>query len=121
MLKVVIVQKHNYYFCNCCTSVSNTLSSLLSLLSSCSEELLVCYCNGFLFGIYVSTCIILVKAGGKTESVYNGRSTIAVTESTPFCMNYAMKTQRVTVTFYIQRYTAEDFVLDLSLQAQMNG
>ena len=38
------------------------------------------------------------KAGGKTESVYNGRSAI-VTESTPFFMNYAMKTQRVTVAF----------------------
>ena len=61
------------------------------------------------------------KAGGKTESVYNGRSAIVVTESTPFCMNYAMKTQRVTVTFYIQRYTAEHFVLDSSLQALMNG
>lgn len=61
------------------------------------------------------------KAGGKTESVYNGRSTIVVTESTPFCMNYAMKTQPVTVTFYIQRYTAELFVLDSSLQVLMNG
>ncbi|KAJ7365212.1 hypothetical protein OS493_007864 [Desmophyllum pertusum] len=61
------------------------------------------------------------KAGGKTESVYNGRSAIVVTESTPFCMNYAMKKQRVTVTFYIQRYTAEHFVLDSSLQALMNG
>ena len=61
------------------------------------------------------------KAGGKSESVYNGRSTIVVTESTPFCMNYAMKTQPVTVTFYIQRYTAEHFVLDSSLQALMNG
>ena len=61
------------------------------------------------------------KAGGKTESVYNGRSVIVVTESTPFCMSYAMKTQRVTVTFYIQRYTAEHFVLDSSLQALMNG
>ena len=59
------------------------------------------------------------KAGGKT--VYNGRSAIVVTESTPFCMNYAMKTQRVTVTFFIQRYTAEHFVLDSSLQALMNG
>ncbi|PFX29268.1 hypothetical protein AWC38_SpisGene5981 [Stylophora pistillata] len=61
------------------------------------------------------------KAGGKTESVYSGRSTVVVTESTPFCLNYAMKTQRVTVTFYIQRYTAEHFVLDSSLQALMNG
>ena len=61
------------------------------------------------------------KAGGKTESVYNGRSAIVVTGSTPFCMNYAMKAQRVTVTFFIQRYTAEHFVVDSSLQALMNG
>ena len=61
------------------------------------------------------------KAGGKT--VYNGRSAIVVTESTPtlFCMNYAMKTQHVTVTFFIQRYTAEHFVVDSSRQALMNG
>lgn len=41
------------------------------------------------------------KAGGKT--VYDGRSAINVTEltSTPFCKNYAMKTQHVTVTFFI--------------------
>ena len=60
------------------------------------------------------------KAGGKTESIYNGKSTIVVTESTPFCMSYDMKTQRVIVTFYIQRYTAEHFVIDSSLQALMN-
>lgn len=61
------------------------------------------------------------KAGGKTESVCNERSAIVLTESTPFCMNYAMKTQRVTMTFFIQRYTAEHFVVDSSLQALMNG
>lgn len=61
------------------------------------------------------------KAGGKTESVYNGRSAIVVTESTPFCMNYAMKTQHVRVTFFIQRYTAEHFVVHSSLHALMNG
>jgi len=61
------------------------------------------------------------KAGGKTESVYDGRSAIVVTEKTPFCINYAMNTQRATVTFYIQRHTAEHFVMDSSLQALMNG
>lgn len=61
------------------------------------------------------------KAGGKTESVCNETPAIVLTESTPFCMNYAMKTQRVTMTFFIQRYTAEHFVVDISLQALMNG
>lgn len=30
------------------------------------------------------------KAGGKTGSVYDGRSAIVVIEKTPFCINYAI-------------------------------
>lgn len=37
----------------------------------------------------------------KMISVYNGRSAIVVSEFTPFCIDYTMKTQRATVTFYI--------------------
>ena len=59
-------------------------------------------------------------SGGKMQSVYNGKSVIVVSESTPFCIDYIMKTQRACVSFYIQRYTAVDYPLDSSLQALMN-
>ena len=60
------------------------------------------------------------KAGGKTKSVYNGRSQVVVTQSTALTMSYSMKTERLTVTFYVQRYMAEHFPEDTSLQALMN-
>ena len=43
---------HYYYVCYHCTSVCNTSS----LSSSCSEELLDCYCNIFLFENGLYTC-----------------------------------------------------------------
>ena len=61
------------------------------------------------------------KAGGKPKSVYNGKSQIVVTEGTPLTMSYSTKTERVTVTFYVQRYTDKDFAVDTSLQALMNA
>ena len=60
------------------------------------------------------------KSGGKSVSVFNGRAVVALTLNTPFVMDYSMKTQRVTVTFYVQRYTADDLAVDSSLQALMN-
>ena len=61
------------------------------------------------------------KTSKKLVSVFNGRSVVAVTNKTPFIMNYSMKTERVTVTFYVQRYTKDDFPVDVSLQALMNS
>ena len=57
----------------------------------------------------------------KMISVYNGRSTIVVSEFTPFCIEYAMKSQRATITFYVQRYSADDYAIDANLQSLMNG
>ena len=61
------------------------------------------------------------KVGSKKQiSVYNGRSAVVVTDTTPFCLDYNMQQQRATVSFYVQRYTAHDFAVDSSLQALMN-
>ena len=60
------------------------------------------------------------KAKAKPSSVYKGRSAIVVSEDTPFVVEYNLKNQRAMVTFYIQRYTAEDFVFVKSLQSLMN-
>lgn len=53
-------------------------------------------------------------------SVFDGRSVVVATENTPFKMEYSMKTERVTVTFYVQRYSAEKIPVDTSLQSLMN-
>ena len=60
------------------------------------------------------------STGKKRESIYNGKSMIVVSASTPFTMDYIMKTQKVSVLFYIQRYTADNYALDTSLQTLMN-
>ncbi|XP_068748545.1 uncharacterized protein [Montipora capricornis] len=60
------------------------------------------------------------KSGNKLLSVFHGRSLVVVTRNTPFKMDYYMKTERLTVTFYVQRCTADDFPVDTSLQALMN-
>jgi len=57
---------------------------------------------------------------GKLASMYKGRSAVVVSPGTPFILDYNLKNQKVTVTFYIQRYTAKDFVIDSSLQSLMN-
>lgn len=57
--------------------------------------------------------------GKKRESIYNGKSMIVVSKPTPFCIDY-MYVMKTHVSFYIQRYTAENYALDISLQALMN-
>lgn len=61
------------------------------------------------------------KSGKKMVYVFDRRSVVVVTNKTPFIMNYSMKTEKVTVTFYVQRYTKDDFPVDISLQALMNS
>lgn len=56
----------------------------------------------------------------KVVSEYNGRSVVVVTTNTPFTMEYSTKTERLTTTFYVQRYTAQKLAIDSSLQTLMN-
>jgi hypothetical protein len=44
---------------------------------------------------------------------------IVASKPTPFCIDY-MYVMKTHVSFYIQRYTAENYALDISLQALMN-
>ena len=57
---------------------------------------------------------------GKMVSVYNGKSVVVITSTTPFSMDYNTVKELLTISFYVQRYTADDFVVDSSLQALMN-
>lgn len=60
------------------------------------------------------------KTTKKLISLYNGRSVVVVTKNTPFTMDYSMKTERVTISFYVQRYTSDRLAVDTSLQTLMN-
>jgi len=61
------------------------------------------------------------KTSTKLVFVFDERSVIAVTDEMQFIMNYSRKTERVTVTFYVQRYTKDDYPVDVSLQVLMNS
>ena len=56
----------------------------------------------------------------KDISVYNRNQRESCRLFTLFVVEYNLKNQKAMVTFYIQRYTAEDFVFDKSLQSLMN-
>ena len=60
-------------------------------------------------------------SGGKLLSAYNGKSIVVVTPTTPLCLDYNTAKEQVAFSFYVQRYTAEDFAIDSTLQAIMNN
>ena len=62
----------------------------------------------------------LIPGTRKRELAYDGQATVAVTEETPICLVYDCKTNIVKLTFFIQRYTAEGFAVDSTVQAQVN-
>ena len=61
-----------------------------------------------------------VKENGRTILKYAGRAAIVVGKSTPMIFDYNIKQERLTFTFYVQRYDKEDYSLDLRLQALIN-
>jgi len=60
-----------------------------------------------------------VPENGRIIQHYAGKSRVVVTEKTPLILTYSMKQQRVTTTFYVQRYDGNDFVRDANLQKLM--
>ena len=60
------------------------------------------------------------KSWKKLLSVFDGRSLVVVTRNTPFKIDYQMRAEKVTVTFYVQRYNTDNFPVATSLQALMN-
>ena len=53
--------------------------------------------------------------------VYSGCCKIVVTRITPITISYYTKTQKASLSFYIQRYDDQDFALDAPLQSRLNG
>ena len=61
-----------------------------------------------------------VRVNSRTILQYSGRASVVVGKSTPVIFDYNMKQEKLTLTFYVQRYDKADFCLDLQLQALMN-
>ncbi|XP_020914111.1 uncharacterized protein LOC110251718 [Exaiptasia diaphana] len=62
-----------------------------------------------------------IPSEGRVIQVLSGRSVVVVTDSTPIQMLYSVKQQRITTTFYVQRYDRDGFAKDSSLQKLMNS
>ena len=54
------------------------------------------------------------------QTMYNRCAKIVVSKHTPIRMDYFFETQRLQMTYYIQRYDINDVALDLSLQNLIN-
>ena len=60
------------------------------------------------------------KSKGKLSRLFTNACQPLLYLKILFVVEYNLKNQKAMVTFYIQRYTAEDFVFDKSLQSLMN-
>ena len=60
-------------------------------------------------------------ANGRNILSYQGRAAVVVGNTTPMLLEYSQKSEKVTVSFYVQRYEKEDFALDAQLQALSNS
>lgn len=52
---------------------------------------------------------------------YQGRAAIVAGKATPILLEYSQTVEKVTVSFYVQRYDKEEFALNLQLQALCNS
>lgn len=52
--------------------------------------------------------------------ICDGYSKIVITTSTPLCLSYCTRSQKATMTFFIQRYDSENMPLDAALQDKIN-
>ena len=62
-----------------------------------------------------------VKQDEKITSQYCGIAKVVVTKMTPAKIIYSTKYQAATITFYVQRYDANNMALDAYLQDILNG
>ncbi len=62
-----------------------------------------------------------VKEDGRNILQFTGRAAVVVGKKTPILMEYSIKMEKVTVTFYVQRYDKDGFAQNLQLQALCNS
>ena len=53
--------------------------------------------------------------------IYNGCSKVVVTHNTPLVLSYETKSQKVVMTFYVQRYDKDNVATNAALQAKINA
>ena len=53
--------------------------------------------------------------------IYNGCSKVVVTPNTPLLLSYEPKSQKVVMTFYVQRYDKGNVATNAALQAKINA
>ena len=58
--------------------------------------------------------------GADDKYFYNGCSNVVVSKNTPMMATYKTVTQKVTLSFYVQRYDLNDHAMDLPLQSRLN-
>ena len=61
-----------------------------------------------------------IRQDGRTIFQYSGRAAVVVGKSTPLLLDYNLKQEKLTLTFYVQRYNKDEFSLDLRLEALIN-
>ena len=52
---------------------------------------------------------------------YKGKSMVVITVNTPVTLSYSVTQQRLTTTFYVQRYNRDGFAQCANLQRLMNN
>ena len=58
------------------------------------------------------------KTGSKVKFLYKGRSAVVVSSDSPLIFILTYRASK-SVTFYMQRYMADDFVIDLTSENQL--
>ena len=62
----------------------------------------------------------LLEGNEKPIWVYDGHSLVPVTMMTAIRFDYKYDTQKLMISFYVQRYNADNFPMDTTLQKTMN-
>ena len=72
-------------------------------------------------GTYYLAKRFFVRGKGATGDIYSGMARVVVTPNTPIEFSYARSKELLTVSCFIQRYTANDLCIDSSLQLLTNS
>ena len=72
-------------------------------------------------GTYYLAKRFFVKGKGKSDDVYSGMARVVVTRETPIEFVYKRTKEHLTVSCFIQRYTADDYCIDATVQQKTNS
>ena len=71
---------------------------------------------------YLRKChYVKVKQDGRNILTFQGRAAVVVGKKTPILLEYSNRLEKLTVTFYVQRYDKNGFAQNLQLQSLCNS